>query len=75
MKDLARRLNYREDEFGELHVRITKAEARRRFVRHATIRLMAERDVIDAACKRAHDEICAAMDAEVFREIELTIGG
>jgi hypothetical protein len=67
-KRLARWFGYKENEHGELVKKTTKAEARRRFVRAEEIRRQAEADIIDAACKKAHDEICAQVDREVFED-------
>jgi hypothetical protein len=54
-----------ENEFGELTKRMSKADARRQLLRRAY-----SWDVINAAIKKAHDEICAEEDARVLTEID-----
>jgi len=74
VKDLCRRLNYRENEFGELVPKMTKAEARRRFLRLEYLRRVTEKELIDACVKQAHDDICAIEDAEFVQHINQTLG-
>jgi hypothetical protein len=73
VKDLARRLNYRENEFGELVHKMTKAEARRIFVaREMAVRAM-EQELIDSCIKKAKDEINAIEDAAFVQDINLVL--
>lgn len=68
-----RQLGLAETEFGELRVRMTKAEVRRRVLRRVeesrAMRLQMEREILELAARRATEDVQAAMDAEVFGEL------
>lgn len=64
--ELSQRGLWRENEFGELQRRMTKAEARRHVLSRAITFLMAERDIMRKACDHAKKEIHAIEDARVF---------
>lgn len=68
-KKLVRMYHYREDEFGNRKIKITKAEARRRFLRQIELRKIIEAEIIERATRAAHDAICAAEDARIVKEI------
>jgi hypothetical protein len=64
---------WRENEFGELVRKVSKADIRRALLRkHLAFRGMikcAEKDIIESAQKRAMDDLIAAEDARIFGEI------
>ncbi len=70
-----RRLGWREDEFGDLVKRATKAEARRTLIGRALVRIERESQIMDIIARRAHDDVCALEDARTIRELEFCCGG
>jgi hypothetical protein len=64
---------WRENEFGELVRKISKADIRRALLgKYLAFREMircAEKDIIESAQKRAIDDLIAVEDARVFGEI------
>lgn len=64
VKDMCRQLNYRENEFGELRHKMTKAEARRRFLEQERRKRAAIREVVEVCCRQAQEDMHAAEDRE-----------
>lgn len=60
---------WRENEFGELVKKGSKAEARRVLLQRQLLREHIENELIDLAARRAKEEICAIEDAAVFAQI------
>ncbi len=57
------------DEFGELKPALSKADARRRFLRHRERLMAAEEEIMDILLTAAHSEIVALEDARVFADL------
>lgn len=62
-------MGWRENEYGELIKKRSKAEARRQLLSLKIILVGAEKDVVNSICKKAREEICAIEDAFVFSQI------
>jgi hypothetical protein len=62
-------MGWRENEYGELIKKRSKAEARRQLLSLKIILVGAEKDVVDSVCKKAREELCAIEDALVFSQI------
>lgn len=60
---------WRENEFGELVKKGSKAEARRVLLQRQLLREHIENELIDLAARKARDEICAIEDAAVFSQL------
>jgi hypothetical protein len=69
VKARLRLMGWRENEFGELVKRGSKAAARQALLTQKILFAMAELDIFEAACKRAREDICAIEDAAVFAQI------
>lgn len=63
---------WRENEFGELVKKSSKADARRILIRRYLARLAIENEIIQLAQKTAMDDIMSIEDAMVFGEINET---
>lgn len=57
---------YRETEFGELKLRLSKTEARRVLLRKAALFSAREREILQVIQDQAVADIRAQLDAEVF---------
>jgi hypothetical protein len=68
-KSLARRFGMRETELGELQHRVSKAEARRRFVERHWIRRHAEDEIVRDLIARSTAEIQAIEDARCIASL------
>jgi hypothetical protein len=62
-------MGWRENEFGELVKKGSKAEARRNLLTMKILTAMAEPDIVDSICRRAREDLCAIEDAAVFAQI------
>jgi len=62
-------MGWRENEYGEIVKKRSKAEARRNLLNLKIALVMTEQDIVASICKRARDEICAIEDALVFSQI------
>jgi hypothetical protein len=60
---------WRENEFGELVKRGSKAEARRVLLQRQLLRERLENELVDLISRRAIEEICAIEDATVFAQL------
>lgn len=60
---------WRENEFGELSKKASKAEARRILLRRYLARMAMENDIIRLANKLAMDDVIAQEDTRVFDAI------
>ena len=60
---------WRENEFGELVKKGSKAEARRVLLQRQLLREHIENEIIELAVKRAREDICAIEDVLVFAQI------
>jgi hypothetical protein len=69
VKARLRLMGWRENEFGELVKKGSKAEARRNLLTQKILFAMAERDIVESICRRAREDICAIEDAAVFAQI------
>lgn len=67
--NLLRLHGWRENEFGELVKKASKAEARRILLRRYMARMAVEIELVHLIQKRATEDIMAAEDAIVFGEI------
>jgi hypothetical protein len=63
---------WRENEFGELVKKASKAEARRFFLRRYLARIAIEIELVDLIQKRAHEDIMKYEDSIVFGVIDET---
>lgn len=73
-KRLARWFGVQEDELGRLRKRMTKSQARRQLIMREAYRQKIENEIIDAAIKKATDDICAIEDAAFLSEIDQLLG-
>ena len=64
---------WRENEFGELKRKVSKAEARERYLKAWDLRMKAEMEIIEAAARKVLEEIHAVEDARVFGDISLAL--
>jgi hypothetical protein len=62
-------MGWRENEYGELVKKRSKAEARRQLLSLKILLVGAEKDIVDSICKKAREEICAIEDALVFSNL------
>lgn len=69
VKARLRLMGWRENEYGELIKKRSKAEARRQLLSLKIILVGAEKDVVDSVCKKAREGLCAIEDALVFSQI------
>ena len=69
VKARLRLMGWRENEFGELVKKGSKAEARRNLLTQKILFAMAERDIVESICRRAREDICAIEDAAVFAQV------
>ena len=60
---------WRENEFGELVKRGSKAEARRVLLQRQLLRERLENELVDLISRRVIEEICAIEDAAVFAQL------
>ena len=69
VKARLRLMGWRENEFGELVKKVSKAWARRNLLTMKILTAMAERDIVDSICRKAKEDICAIEDAAVFAQL------
>lgn len=62
-------MGWRENEYGELVKKRSKAEARRQLLSLKILLVGAEQDIVDSICKKAREEVCAIEDALVFSNL------
>jgi hypothetical protein len=70
VKKLLRHYGVVETELGELKVKMTKAEARRRLLRAELSREEAFQSIMETMSRQAMADICAMEDARVFAMLD-----
>ena len=70
VKYLAWLRGFKESELGELRPRLTKAEARRRFIRAWEARMRIQDELLRIISQQAIDDIHAVEDARAFSQLD-----